>query len=62
MVTGMIWLDIILGVLIFNLTMGFWFSFWRRGLMSPEDYNGLVEHILADQLVKKLHELRRSSR
>ena len=60
MVTGMIWLDIILGLLIFNLTMGFWFSVWRNSLMSPKDNNDMVEYALAKQLVKKLYELRRS--
>jgi len=60
MVTGMIWLDIILGLLIFNLTISFWYSIWRNALMSSEDYNDMVAYSLAKQLVEKLHELRRS--
>ena len=60
MVTGMIWLDIILGLLIFNLTIGFWFSVWRKALMSPKDYNEMVEYSLATQLVKKYRKLRGS--
>jgi len=62
MITGIIWLDILLafvGLLVFNLTLSFWFSVWRYFLLPPEDYKGMVEHSLGKQIVKEYRELRK---